>query len=150
MITDRTQRWRDRRCRWIPNATEIDPGILSVDVIETRKQAAPFVAAHHYAATMPVARLSIGLFRNGAAGRSELVGVCVFAVPINNASVPKSAGLVDPNSACDLGRFVLIDGIAGNGESWFLLLTRLASPATGKAGHPLGHLLRRSDPPDRC
>src|SRR3546814_9312663 len=56
---------------------------------------------------MPVTRLSVGLFRNGAGGRSDLVGVCVFAHPVNNASVPNSAGLSDPRSACDLGRLVL-------------------------------------------
>ncbi|MEN2790233.1 hypothetical protein ABC974_11400 [Sphingomonas oligophenolica] len=58
MISDRTQRWRDRRCRWIPAATEIDPRSLAVDVIDTRQQAAPFVERHHYAASMPVARIS--------------------------------------------------------------------------------------------
>ncbi len=91
-----------------------------VDVIDTRRQATPFVRDHHYASSMPVARLSIGLFRNGQGGRSELVGVCTFAVPINNASVPKSAGLADPQSACDLGRLVLLDDVGGNGESYLV------------------------------
>lgn len=120
MITTRSQRWRDRRCRWVPGASEIDPRCFSVDVIDTAKQAAPFVRQHHYAASMPVMRLSVGLFRNGAGGRSELVGVCVFAHPVNNASVPKSAGLADPRSACDLGRLVLLDDTGGNAETWML------------------------------
>jgi hypothetical protein len=120
MITTRSQRWRDRRCRWVPGASEIDPRRFSVDVIDTVKQAAPFVRQHHYAASMPVTRLSVGLFRNGAGGRSELVGVCVFAHPVNNASVPKSAGLTDPRSACDLGRLVLLDDTGGNAETWML------------------------------
>ncbi|WP_217884244.1 hypothetical protein [Sphingobium sp. GW456-12-10-14-TSB1] len=79
MLTTRSQRWRDRRCRWIPNATEIDPKRLAVDVINTKRQTAPFVQAHHYTASMPVARLSVGLFANGGGGRSELVGVCLLA-----------------------------------------------------------------------
>lgn len=120
MLTQRSQRWRDRRARFVPAASEIDPRILSVDVIDTRLQAAPFVHAHHYAASMPVSRLSVGLFRNGAGGRSELVGVCIFSVPINNASVSKSAGLGDPRSACDLGRLVLLDDVGGNGESYLV------------------------------
>lgn len=120
MITTRSQRWRDRRCRWVPGASAIDPRRFSVDVIDTVKQAAPFVRQHHYAASMPVTRLSVGLFRNGAGARSELVGVCVFAHPVNNASVPKSAGLADPRAACDLGRLVLLDDTAGNAESWML------------------------------
>jgi hypothetical protein len=81
MITTKSQRWRDRRCRWVPGASEIDPGRVAVDVIDTVNQAAPFVRQHHYAASMPVTRLSVRLFRNGAGGRSELVGVCVFHYP---------------------------------------------------------------------
>ncbi len=120
MLTTRTQRWRDRRCRWIPNATEIDPKHLAVDVISTKRQAAPFVQAHHYTASMPVARLSVGLFANGKGGRSELVGVCVFSHPVNNASVPKSAGLTDPRTACDLGRLVIDDSQGGNAETFVI------------------------------
>lgn len=120
MLTTRTQRWRDRRCRWIPNATEIDPERLAVDVISTKRQAAPFVRAHHYTASMPVTRLSVGLFANGKGGRSELVGVCVFSHPVNNASVPKSAGLSDPRTACDLGRLVIHDSQGGNAETFMI------------------------------
>lgn len=120
MLTTRSQRWRDRRCHWVPGATEIDPRRFGVDIIDTVKQAAPFVRQHHYAASMPVTRLSVGLFRNGAGGRSDLVGVCVFAHPVNNASVPKSAGLSDARSACDLGRLVLLDDTGGNAETWML------------------------------
>ena len=120
MLTTRSQRWRSRRCHWIPNATEIDPRTLAVDVIHTRRVAAPFVKAHHYAASMPVVRLSVGLFANGKGGRSALVGVSVFSHPVNDASVPKNAGLAQPRTACDLGRLVLLDDVGGNGESWFL------------------------------
>lgn len=120
MLTQRSQRWRERRMRFVPAASEIDPRALSVDVIDTRRDAAPFVRAHHYAASMPVCRLAIGLFRNGGGGRSELAGVCIFSVPINNASIRKSAGLDDPRSACDLGRLVLLDDIGGNGESYLV------------------------------
>jgi len=120
MLTTRSQRWRERRCHWIPNATEIDPRRLAVDVISTKHQAAPFVRAHHYTATMPVARLSIGLFANAKGGRSELVGVCVFSHPVNDASVPKNAGLPDPRSACDLGRLVIGDSQGGNAETFLI------------------------------
>jgi len=120
MITTRSQRWRDRRASFVPSASEIDPRRLAVDVIDTRRDATPFVEAHHYAGSMPVCRLAVGLFRNGPGGRSELAGVCTFSVPINNASVPKSAGLGDPLSACDLGRLVLLDDIGGNGESFLV------------------------------
>ncbi|MET3436038.1 hypothetical protein [Sphingomonas sp. 1185] len=120
MHTTRSQRWRDRRSRWVPAASEIDPRRLAVDVIETRKVAAPFVRAHHYAASMPVTRLSVGLFAGGAGGRSELVGVCVFSHPVNDASVAKNAGLRDPRAACDLGRLVVLDSQGGNAESFLV------------------------------
>lgn len=120
MIIDRSQRWRDRRARYVPATSEIDPRTLAVDVIDTVREAMPFVKAHHYAGSMPVSRLSIGLFRNGRGGHADLVGVCVFAVPINNASVPKSAGLDEARAACDLGRLVLLDDVGGNGESFFV------------------------------
>ncbi|WP_067737434.1 Mom family adenine methylcarbamoylation protein, partial [Novosphingobium naphthalenivorans] len=120
MLTTRSQRWRDRRSRFVPSASEIDPRTLSVDVIDTIRVAGPFIAMHHYAGSMPVTRLSVGLFRNGAGGRSELVGVCAFAHPINDASVPKSAGLPNPRTACDLGRLALLDDVGGNGETFLV------------------------------
>lgn len=120
MLTTRSQRWRDRRSRFVPAASEIDPKTLAVDVIDTVRDAAPFIAQHHYAGSMPVTRLSVGLFRNGAGGRSELVGVCAFAHPINDASVPKSAGLPNPRAACDLGRLALLDDLGGNGETFLV------------------------------
>lgn len=120
MLTQRSQRWRDRRTRFVPAASEIDPATLAVDVIETRTVATPFVLAHHYAGSMPLCRLSVGLFRNGAGGRSELAGICAFSVPINDASIPKSAGLSDRGAACDLGRLVLLDDVGGNGESFLV------------------------------
>src|SRR3546814_19805949 len=96
----RTQRWRKRRCRWVPGTAEIDPATLSVDIIDTRREAAPFVREHHYAGSMPVARLSVGLFATGRGGRSELVSVCVFSHPVTNASVPTTEGLGAPRDAC--------------------------------------------------
>lgn len=120
MHTTRSQRWRDRRSRFVPAASEIDPRTLSVDVIDTVRDAAPFIARHHYAGTMPVTRLSVGLFRNGPGGRSELVGVCAFAHPINDAAVPKSAGLSNPRAACDLGRLAILDDVGGNGETFLV------------------------------
>lgn len=120
MITDRSQRWRERRCHWLPGTSEIDPKALSVDVIDTRAAAAPFVKQHHYAASMPVTRLSVGLFANGPDGRSELVGVCVFAHPVNNASASKTAGLDNPRAACDLGRLVILDSQGANAESFLV------------------------------
>ena len=119
-MDQRSQRWRDRRDAFVPDGTTIDPAEHSVDVLDCYRQAKPFVEAHHYSGSFPATRLSCGLFRNGAGGTSELVGVCSFAVPMNNASIPLHTGLSDHLSAVDLGRLVLLDDVPGNGESWFV------------------------------
>lgn len=117
---DRSQRWRDRRSNFVPGSTLIDPSIHSVDVIDCYRQAKPFVENHHYSGSFPATRLSCGLFRNGAGGQSELVGVCSFAVPMNNASIKLHTGLDQPLAGVDLGRLVLLDHIEANAESWFV------------------------------
>lgn len=108
------QRWRARREAYVPSRSRIRPGDFAVDVIEER-QAKAFVVEHHYSGTFPASRLSAGLFW----GRS-LVGVATFSVPMNELAVPKHTGLADPLRGVELGRFVLLDDVPGNGESWFL------------------------------
>ncbi|AXK44094.1 hypothetical protein [Erythrobacter aureus] len=120
MITDRSQRWRDRRDKFVPAGTVIDPSEFAVDVIDCHRTAKPFVEEHHYSGSFPASRLSVGLYRNGAAGSSRLVGVCTFSVPMNCASIPKHTGLEDFRQGADLGRLVLLDEVAGNGETWFI------------------------------
>lgn len=115
----RSQRWRDRRALFVPDATVIDPTAYAVDVIGPALARA-FVIRHHYAGSFPAARLSLGLFGPGPAGRSQLVGVAAFSVPINNRCVARHTGLTEPQAGADLGRFVLLDEVAGNGETWFL------------------------------
>lgn len=115
----RSQRWRDRRALFVPDAAVIDPAAYAVDVIGPALARA-FVVRHHYACSFPAARLSLGLFRPGPAGRSQLVGVAAFSVPINDRCVARHTGLPEPRAGADLGRFVLLDEVAGNGETWFL------------------------------
>jgi hypothetical protein len=120
MIVSRSQRWRERRDAFVPNSSVVDVSTLAVDVIDCHRAAKPFVETHHYSGSFPASRLSVGLFRNGAGGRSELVGVATFSQPMNNASVPFHAGLDDHLQGVDLGRLVLLDDVAGNAETWFL------------------------------
>lgn len=109
----RSQRWRDRRDRYVPNASIIAPAEYAVDGLEEAR-AKPFVIQHHYSASFPAARLSVGLFR-----KARLVGVATFSVPMNNRATTRHAG-VEPRHGVELGRFVLLDEVAGNGETWFL------------------------------
>lgn len=120
MKTDRSQRWRERREAFVPGGAEFDPSIHSVDVIDCWTTAKPFVEAHHYSGSFPASRLSAGLFRNGPAGTSVLVGVCTFAQPSNNRSVAKTANLSHHTHAVDLGRLVLLDDVGCNGESFLV------------------------------
>lgn len=109
----RCQRWRDRKDLYRGIGDAFNPAIYSVDILRER-DASAFVQAHHYSASMPAARLSVGLFGPQAA----LCGVAVFSVPCNQAVVTKYAGCA-PEQGVELGRFVLLDEVPGNGESFF-------------------------------
>lgn len=120
MITERSQRWRDRRSKFIANDSVVDPREFGVEVIRCCTEAKPFVQQHHYAGTLPPTRLSVGLFRKTGVAPSRLVGVACFTQPMNNAAIPKHTGLDNFRHACELGRFVVTDEVAANGETMFL------------------------------
>jgi hypothetical protein len=107
------QRWRSRRASYVRPDSPIRTHEHEVAPIG-REVARRFVVEHHYAGTFPAARWSFGLHRG-----AELVGVAVFSVPARDEVLTR----VFPGAACDsteLGRFVLLDQVAGNGETWFL------------------------------
>lgn len=114
MITEHVQRWNSGRASYRPAGEVINTSAF--DVAEISNDATPkaFIEKHHYSGTYPAARWRFGLFR-----RCELVGVAVFSHPSND----KALTSVFPGSARDsveLGRFVLLDDVAANGETWFL------------------------------
>lgn len=118
MFTKGSQRWRDRRTRFVPDRTFIDPTIHSVDVISCYSEAKPFIETQHYSASFPATRLSCGLFRNEGM-QSTLVGVASFSVSMNPAAGPKNTGL-SGGASVELGRLVLLDHVEANAESWFV------------------------------
>ena len=120
MIVDRSQRWRDRRDSHVPAASEIRPEEYGVDVVDCPRVAKPFVEAQHYSGSFPASRLSVGLFRRTGLAPARLVGVAVFSQSMNNRCVPMHTGLVDHRHGVELGRLVLLDEVAGNGETFFL------------------------------
>lgn len=113
MITDVCQRWRDRRAAYRPAGECIDARRYEVAPIADDRTARAFVEAHHYAASYPAARFRFGLFRG-----DELAGVAVFSHPCNNAVLACLPG--DGLERTELGRFVLLDDVPANGESWML------------------------------
>lgn len=108
------QRWRARRDSYRPAGEVINTRLHEVAVIDGDADAKRFVEEHHYSGTFPAARWRFGLYRAG-----HLVGVAVFSHPSND----KVLTAVFPGLATDsveLGRFVLLDEVPANGETWFL------------------------------
>lgn len=114
-----TQRWRERRDAYRVRGEAFDPRLYGVEIIPDR-EARPFVERHHYAGSYPAARLAVGLLRRRRWLSPELVGVAVFSVGVQPASVSAWAPGVDPAAGVDLGRFVLLDDVPFNGETWML------------------------------
>lgn len=106
------QRWLFREDRYRPPAETIRTSDYEVAAIP-EKDAKDFVVTHHYSASYPAARFRFGLHRHGA-----LVGVAVFSVPMGWGVLKQLPGPHETQS--ELGRFVLLDEVPGNGETWFL------------------------------
>lgn len=121
------QRWRDGDARWRPAGEVIQTSRYEVALIDGDAAAKAFVQQHHYSGTYPAARVRMGLYRG-----ADLVGVAVFSVPANNRVIPSYLPHLDPLEGVELGRFVLLDDVPGNGETWFLArcfeLLRQAKP----------------------
>lgn len=108
------QRWREGRDSYRRPDEPIRTLDHEVAELEDDGRAKAFVVEHHYSGSYPAARWRFGLFERG-----ELVGVAVFSHPSNDRVITN----VFPGRATDgveLGRFVLLDRVAGNGETWFL------------------------------
>lgn len=112
-MTALCQRWRDRRDTFRPIGEPFDPEIHAVDLLD-RRRARTFVVGHHYSGSFPSNRLNVGLFRRG-----RLAGVAVFSVPSSQASIPARSGQ-PAELGVELGRFVLLDEVEANAETWFL------------------------------
>lgn len=112
------QRWSAGRQSFRPPGETIDPGRHEVAPID-EATAKKFVVTHHYSRSYPAARARFGLFRQNPGRPAELAGVCVFSVPMNQRAIPRHTGQ-SPEQGCELGRFVLLDAVEANGESWFL------------------------------
>jgi hypothetical protein len=114
-VIDLCQRWREGSSCFRPARELIDTSRL--EVVEIDELAAKaFVETHHYSRRFPAAR-----FRFGLLDRGELAGAAVFSRPFTPAVITNAfPWLEDVDQGAELGRFVLLDSIAANGETWFL------------------------------
>lgn len=113
MITTITQRWRAGRDRYRPAGETIATHRYDVAPIPDDTTARSFVEREHYSGSYPAARFRFGLYC-----AEQLVGVAVFSQPVRNDVLDclPGAGL----ERVELGRFVLLDDVPGNGETWML------------------------------
>lgn len=136
------QRWFQRLGSWRDPSEIIDT--RTYEVAELHDDATPkrFVEAHHYSGSYPAARERFGLYRIGggfaareadalahagdtaraehmlSSSERDLVGVAVFSHPPNEAVLRRLP--CERMAGIELGRFVLLSSVPGNGESWFL------------------------------
>lgn len=109
------QRWADGRDSYRPSGEVIRTSEYDVAEILSDDVARKFVQQHHYSGTYPAARFRFGIYRAGI-----LSGVAVFSHPVSDRVLTKVFPISEPTLAVELGRFVLLDGVPGNGETWFL------------------------------
>lgn len=108
------QRWRERRDTYRPAGEPIDTSAYEVVASQSDSETRAFIVAHHYSGTLPAARFRYHLHRHGV-----LVGAAVFSHPTNDLTLTNVFGGKATESV-ELGRFVLLDDVPGNGETWFL------------------------------
>lgn len=137
MITTVTQRWRQGRDSYRPAREVIDVRRFEVALIPGDSTARAFVETHHYSRSYPAARLRFGLFE-----QSALVGVAVLSQPIRDAVLDWLPG--EGQERAELGRFVLLDHVGANAETWFLGRCFELSRAAG-----IVSVLSMSDPEPR-
>jgi hypothetical protein len=113
-LLDCNQRWLHGFDSYRPPDEPIHTAEYDVAELPDDAAARAFVLEHHYSGSYPAARWRFGLWRRGV-----LQGVAVFSHPCNDRVLTN----VFPGRATDsveLGRFVLLNEVPGNGETWML------------------------------
>jgi hypothetical protein len=127
------QRWRNGRHSWRHRG---EPGGFDADryFVEpiTEAVAKDFVIATHYSGTYPASAQRWGMRKVDGA---TLVGVAVLGIPMSNLVLSNVFPGLEPNvSALELSRFVLVDEVPANGETFFLARLFAGAAAMGVQG----------------
>jgi hypothetical protein len=140
MLATVCQRWQNKRTSFRPAGELFNPGRHEV-VVLSESDARGFITEHHYSGSMPASRFRAGLMRKMPFGRDVLAGVAVFSVPMQAAVLSRHLK-ADVQTGAELGRFVLLDEVEGNGETYFLAAAnRLLARET-----PIRAVVSYSDP----
>lgn len=110
-------RWLKKRGSFVADTELVDPRELEVIELRRHSEAKAFVREHHYSGTTPTIIRAFALLQ----GRvfQQLVGVAIFSRGSNDLSLTKYfPGSAD--ESLELGRFVLLDGVKQNAETFFL------------------------------
>lgn len=114
-----SQRWREGHDSYRLAGEAWRAYELRCEVAEVaRPEAAAFVRAHHYEGSVSTMRRTHGLFHAG-----QLVGVALYGVPLRSC-VLTSVFPGDPSQSVELSRFVLLDEVPYDGESWTIARSR--------------------------
>lgn len=116
-ISDYTQRWQQRQQSWRhPDEGGFNAKLYDVAPIKEDKAASNFITAHHYSGSCPAMVFRFGVYELG-----QLVGVAVLSVPTQVKVLTTPFPQLAPyKESLELGRFVLLDRIPSNAETWFL------------------------------
>jgi hypothetical protein len=128
-----TLRWRERSNRWrdVRSDVPIDPSRYRVEPVSAA-EAKAFVVRHHYSGSYPADRLRYGLLDRET---GSLAGVAVLSVPPSVRVLTNAFPGLEPYvESLELGRFVLLDEVPANGESWFLARALRAAAERGLRG----------------
>ncbi|MEU5242232.1 hypothetical protein ACH4UR_37210 [Streptomyces lydicus] len=118
--SDWCQRWRGKRHSWRHLSEGGFDARRYVVELSPEKETKGFVLEHHYSGSFPSARFRFGLYDIGA-GKAQLRGVAVFGVPVTAAVLTRPLPDLQPYvESLECSRFVLVDEVPANAESWFL------------------------------
>ena len=139
LTLDMSQRWLFGKPKCRPPRETIRRADFEVAEIPDDTTARNFIREHHYSGSMGAARVRVGLYRHGV-----LVGVAVFSHPCSDAVLTHTFS-VPAASAVELGRFVLLNEVEANAESFFLGRAFDVLRSRGLVG-----VVTFSDPVPRC
>jgi len=120
------QRWRENRATYRPAGEIINTSDYEIAEI-SKADAKIFVQAHHYSKSFPAARFCYGIFSRYVTPEHwntyglvpQLAGVAVYSVP-RHPNVLTNVFPGDPNDSAELGRFVLLNHLPLNCETYFI------------------------------